>query len=55
MLMNEWKQLLNQSHPHFQSMMTIDEAIDQEKAKIDNESNNEIEWISPTHKLQKKL
>ena len=54
--MNEWKQLLQQTHPGFAAMMTVDEAIDQESSQ-DSESKvqNEIEWISPTHKLQNKL
>ena len=52
--MNEWKQLLNQTHPQFSSMMTIDEAIDKEQAKIESPAE-EIEWISPTHKLQNRL
>lgn len=52
--MNEWKQFLKQTHPGFQSLMTIDEAIDKETVKIENQQN-EIEWISPTVKLQDKL
>jgi len=54
--MNEWKQLLEQTHPKFQSVLTVDEALDQEEASVSAETNiNEIEWISPTHKLQTKI
>ena len=59
--MNEWKQLLEQTHPGFQEVMTVEEAIDQESSpstqdeQIETDNNNEIEWISPTHKLQTKL
>jgi DNA-binding transcriptional MerR regulator len=54
--MNEWKQLLEQTHPQFKTMMTVDEAINQQGADRAGEvSHNEIEWISPTHKLQDKI
>lgn len=52
--MNEWKQLLKQTHPSFQTLMTIDEAIDRETSRGEDPAS-EIEWISPTHKLQTKL
>ena len=35
--------------------MTVEEAIDQEKVGSSSDNTNEIEWISPTHKLQTKL
>lgn len=53
--MNEWKQLLKQTHPGFQSLMTVDEAIDQEKSQAPDDLTTEIEWISPTDKLQDKI
>lgn len=67
--MNEWKQLLRQTHPQFKSVMTVEEALEQAdqepteevdsaSASADNESErslSEIEWISPTHKLQSKI
>lgn len=57
--MNEWKTLLEQTHPKFQAVMTVDEAIHQEEVtpqtSIETSSANEIEWISPTHKLQNKI
>lgn len=67
--MNEWKTLLAQTHPKFQAVMTVDEAIDQESPSADDQSTahphdaspsssdivTEIEWISPTHKLQDKI
>ena len=57
--MNEWKQLLEQTHPSFQEVMTVAEAINQESSPSTQDeqidTNNEIEWISPTHKLQSKL
>ena len=54
-MMNEWKQLLKQTHPGFQSLMTIDEAIDHEKARLTEDTQSEIEWISPTNKLQDQI
>ncbi len=64
--MNEWKQLLEQTHPQFKSVMTVEEALEQANQKLveevdsamDHESDrslSEIEWISPTHKLQSKI
>lgn len=54
--MNEWKQLLEQTHPGFQSVMTVDEALTQQEGSSSGEKNlSEIEWISPTHKLQNKI
>ncbi len=55
--MNEWKTLLEQSHPKFQSLMTVEQAIDNESQReVKSEPiNTEIEWISPTHKLQTKI
>lgn len=57
--MNEWRQLLQQTHPGFQSVVTVDEALIQEEKELsqENSDNNisEIEWISPTHKLQDKI
>ena len=54
--MNEWKALLEQTHPKFQSAMTVDEAIHQVAGTNDSDNAlNEIEWISPTHKLQTKI
>ena len=58
--MNEWKKLLEQTHPSFQAVMTVNEALqneEQDENLIDFTDNpaNEIEWISPTHKLQSKI
>lgn len=56
--MNEWKKLLEQTHPSFQAVMTVDEAlIKEEGASMDSKDKilSEIEWISPTHKLQNKI
>ena len=55
--MIEWKRLLEQTHPSFQEVMTVSEAIDQQATtqEVKDNSSNEIEWISPTHKLQDKL
>lgn len=54
--MNEWKQLLEQTHPSFQSVMTVDEALSKEETSIKaDQVISEIEWISPTHKLQDKI
>ncbi len=47
--MNEWKQLLKQTHPQFQVVMATSTEVDPENP------HNEIEWISPTHKLQDKI
>ncbi len=47
--MNEWKQLLKQTHPQFQAVMATSTEVDPENP------HNEIEWISPTHKLQDKI
>ncbi len=46
--MNEWRQLLQQTHPKFQAVMTDTEVGSEPH-------HNEIEWISPTHKLQNKI
>lgn len=48
--MNEWKQLLQQTHPAFHAV-TVEQAIKEQ----DHEVTNEIEWISSTHKLQNKI
>jgi DNA-binding transcriptional MerR regulator len=72
--MNEWKRLLEQTHPKFQSLITVEEALSpleecptddaEAQALADSESganeaaersHSEIEWISPTHKLQSKI
>jgi DNA-binding transcriptional MerR regulator len=57
--MNEWRTLLAQTHPKFQSLMTVEQAIDQESLSTEGSSPQtsapEIEWISPTHKLQSKI
>ena len=54
--MNEWKQLLEQTHPGFQSVMTVDEALTKEETTMSTDNTiSEIEWISPTHKLQSKI
>lgn len=67
--MNEWKQLLEQTHPKFSSVMTVEEALEKENSddviepalELDTTNSdpqdpaNEIEWISPTHKLQNKI
>ncbi len=71
--MNEWKRLLEQTHPNFQVVITVDEALEQEKVRTsppeelqemnaateipseDDKLVSEIEWISPTHKLQQKI
>ncbi len=69
--MNEWKTLLAQTHPGFQSLMTVEQALDSEsqadkavaedveaaseKKQSDSAVATEIEWISPTHKLQSKI
>jgi len=64
--MNEWKQLLEQTHPQFKSVMTVEEALEQATHEKEGEldatpasesdrSLSEIEWISPTHKLQSKI
>ncbi len=70
--MNEWKRLLEQTHPSFQ--ITVEEALaeeiqvqeqsselieTQQKAALasaqEDKAISEIEWISPTFKLQKKI
>jgi len=57
--MNEWKQLLEQTHPNFQAAMTVDEALSKEESAVtENQKGHEIaeiEWISPTRKLQDKI
>ncbi len=54
--MNEWKTLLAQTHPKFQAVLTVDEALNKEESPVKQENQiNEIEWISPTHKLQRKI
>lgn len=55
--MIEWKTLLEQSHPKFQTLMTVEQAIDKEShtESPQDQPNNEIEWISPTFKLQNKI
>ena len=57
--MNEWNQLLKQTHPKFQSVLTVEEALGQEEGAIaanqNSSAHSEIEWISPTHKLEKKI
>lgn len=56
--MNEWKKLLAQTHPQFQPI-TVDEALKKQEgtatSKTQNDAISEIEWISPTHKLQNKI
>jgi len=70
--MNEWKRLLEQTHPSFQ--ITVEEALAEEiqvqeqtaemivaeqKTALalaqEDKAVSEIEWISPTFKLQKKI
>lgn len=56
--MNEWKQLLNQTSSRYsKTMMTVEEAITKEEAPLTETEKGlaEIEWISPTHKLQDKI
>lgn len=47
--MNEWKQLLQQTHPKFQPVLSVNDDTSSDSPI------NEIEWISPTHKLQSKI
>lgn len=53
--MNEWRELLRQTHPQFKQAQNVEFGRVEEDKMPNKKAVPEIEWISPIHKLQNKI
>ena len=53
--MNEWKQFLHQTHPNFQTLMSMNTTEESHLEELHALEKSEIEWVSPVDDLNSKI